>query len=229
MRHDAIKTDGKRKARDERMSQILTEGREVLRESGSEQFLTAAVASRCGVSEGTIYKYFPTKRSLLIQIAEAWLDEFLAEDFPARTSGPVKDRLHLAVWWALSFVSREPVLSRFILMDLRADPAYRSFRAYQQNREIVRRVAEVLEDGMQSGELRSDVPLRLVRNMIFGAIEHETWALLRGSGAFSVDESAEGITEVILRGLAVPKPDASPDGDVVARLEAAVTRLEQIG
>jgi AcrR family transcriptional regulator len=222
-----LRTASRRLPRDQRVAVILQTARSVLRDRGSEQFLTSEVAERCGTSEATIYKYFPTKRDLLIQLTEHWFEEFLAEDYPARTSGPLRDRLYHAIWWALSFIRREPALSRFVLMELRADANYRSMRIYQQNREVVARVMSVVEDGLANGLVREDIPLRVMRDMIFGAIEHQTWAYLRREGDFSVDESAEWITEVILSGIAVSRSSGAQLSEAVDMLEKVTASLKK--
>jgi TetR/AcrR family fatty acid metabolism transcriptional regulator len=88
---------------------------------------------------------------------------------------------------------------------------------------------EVVREGITRGELRNDIPLKLIRDMIFGAIEHQTWAYLRGEGDFSVEDSAEGITDVVFRGIAVHSA-AKPTNwdDALARIERAATNLENI-
>ncbi|HEU0221710.1 MAG TPA: TetR/AcrR family transcriptional regulator [Paracoccaceae bacterium] len=164
----------RRLSRDARVATIMETARAVLRERGSEQFLTSEVAERCGISEGTIYKYFPTRRDLLIQVAEAWFEEFLAEERPASRQRPIRDRLFDVIWSSLSIIRRERALTRFVLMDLRADPNYRRMRIYELNRQIAAWVTEVVEDGMKTGELRDDIPVKLARDMIFGCIEHQT-------------------------------------------------------
>lgn len=223
----APRAAARRLPRDQRVAVILQTARSVLRERGFEQFLTSEVAERCGTSEATIYKYFPTKRDLLIKLVEDWFDEFLTEDYPARTSGPLRDRLYHAVWWALSFIRREPALSRFVLMELRADPAYRTMRIYEQNREVVARVMSVVEDGRAKGLVRTDIPLRLMRDMIFGAIEHQTWAYLRREGDFSVDDSADWITEVTLGGIMATQPEGQHLSEAVAMLEKVTASLKK--
>ena len=45
--------------------------------------------------------------------------------------------------------------------------------------------------------------MELLRDLIFGGIEHQAWAYLRGEGDFSIDGTTEGITTVIYRGMAV--------------------------
>lgn len=219
----------RRLPRDQRVAAILQTARVVLRERGFENFLTLEVAERCGVSEGTIYKYFASKRDLLIKVSEDWFDEFLDDDYAERTSGSLRERLFHVIWRSLSVVKREPVLTRFVLLDLRSDPNYRNLRIYEQNREIVARVTRVIKDGMASGEIRGDIPLTLVRDMIFGGIEHQTWAYLRGEGDFSVEASAEGLTDVLLRGIGVPAAaPPAPDAftQALARLEAIADRID---
>jgi len=63
--------------------------------------------------------------------------------------------------------------------------------------------------------------------MIFGAIEHQTWAFLRGEGDFSVEDSAMGITDVVYRGIAVrPSPEPADVNDALVRLEKIATTFE---
>jgi AcrR family transcriptional regulator len=215
----------RRLPRDQRMATIMQTARAVLRERGSEQFLTSEVAERCGVSEGTIYKYFATKRELLIQVAEAWFEEFLVEEQPSSRERPLRDRLLRVVWHNLSLIRRERALTRFVLMELRSDPNYRTMRIYELNRRIAAQVMDVVEDGVKRGELRDDVPLKLIRDMIFGAIEHQTWAYLRGEGDFSAEDSAEGITDIVYRGIA--KQSQSSPARMPARMDDTLARIER--
>lgn len=206
--------------------------RTMLTEMGYDNIVTAEVAERCGISEATIYKYFESKRELLIRVAEQWFEELLREDQRSLAGRGALEALRQVVWRSLSVVRREPALTRFVLLDLRPDPAYRSMSIFELNRRFTAQVTEVLLEGMRTGELRDDVPVGLLRDMIFGCIEHQTWAFLRGEGEFSVDEVSEGIVTVIYRGMLTTPAAAEPAagqklGDAVARLERVAARLEQ--
>lgn len=217
------RTMARRLPRDHRVAVILQAARAVLRERGSEQFLTSEVAERCGVSEATIYKYFKTRRELLSQVAEEWFEELLTDQPPSNPNESIHDRLYRVIWRNLWGIKREPTLTRFVLLELRADPEFRKMPAYQQNRRFAKMVMDVVEDGIQRGELRNDLPLSLIRDMIFGAIEHQTWAFLRGEGDFSIEDAASGITDVITRGIVLdPAPQAEP------KLAAVIERLESV-
>jgi TetR/AcrR family fatty acid metabolism transcriptional regulator len=224
----------RRLPRDERISKIMAVTRTMLNEKGYDNIVTAEVAERCGISEATIYKYFDSKRDLLIQVAMQYFEELLREGRPDLAGRGALESLRMVVWRSLSVVRREPAMTRFVLLDLRPDPAYRAMPIFELNRRFTAQVTEVLQEGMRTGELRSDVPVRLLRDMIFGCIEHQTWAFLRGEGDFSVDEVTEGIVTVIIRGMVtVRAADSDPPGpdlgDTVARLERVAARLEQAG
>jgi hypothetical protein len=121
---------------------------------------------------------------------------------------------------------RDPEMTRFVLLDLRPDPAYRKMPIFELNRRFALQLTEVLQNGIDRGEWHSDVSVRLLRDMVFGCVEHQTWAYQRGEGNFSVDEVAESIVTVIYRGMAVaPQTPAAP---LPASLDEAVLRLEQV-
>lgn len=222
----------RRLPRDERISKIMTVTRAMLAEKGYNNLVTTEVAERCGISEATIYKYFDSKRDLLIKVAEQWFDELLREDHRSVSGRSTLEALRQLIWRNLSIVRREPALTRFVLLDLRPDPAYRSMSIFELNRRFTAQVTEVLRDGVAKGELRNDVPISLLRDMIFGCIEHQTWAYLRGEGDFSVDEVTDGIATVVVRGMRT-HPGAPADSaehaldDTVRRLELVAARLER--
>lgn len=189
---------------DLRIADIIATTRQIIQEKGYESVLTTEVASRCGISEATIFKYFPTKRDLLRTVTEQWFGEVLDHiEGTDNQALPIAARLRQVIWESLSIIRHERTLSRYILMELRADPTYKSMHVYQLNRRYTSRVISVLKDAVQSGEFRADVSLAVIRNMIFGSIEHTTWAYLRGEGDFDVDEAADQIAGVISRGLLV--------------------------
>ncbi|HSW20870.1 MAG TPA: TetR/AcrR family transcriptional regulator [Ramlibacter sp.] len=217
-------TRTKRLPRDERISRILAVTRELLEEKGYDGVLTAEIAVRCGLSEAAIYKYFESKRELLVQVAERWYEEMLAEDHRSFEGMTAFEALRHVIWRHFSIVKRYRELTRFMLLDLRPDPKYRSMRIYQLNRQLLAQVPEVLHSYMASGHLRNDIPMAVIRDMIFGAIEHQTWAFLRHEGDFSIEESTNGIARLLYEGLSTPqRSEPSPTG-----LDAAVARLERV-
>ncbi|KAK0330128.1 hypothetical protein LTR94_034051, partial [Friedmanniomyces endolithicus] len=112
-------------------------------------------------------------------------------------------------------------------MELRPDPSYRSMRLYELNRKFTSAITTVLQESIESGELRSGVPIQLIRDMIFGGIEHQTWAYLRNEGDFPLDSAAEHLAEIVYRGMISDTPRDGEAG-LAGRIERAVERLEAI-
>jgi TetR/AcrR family transcriptional regulator, fatty acid metabolism regulator protein len=68
------------------------------------------------------------------------------------------------------------------------------------------------------------VSVSLLRDMVFGCIEHSTWKFLRGEGDFSLDELSDGIATLVVRGMTAEPPRATAVGE---QLDAIASRLEK--
>jgi AcrR family transcriptional regulator len=222
--------------REQRMREIMQVAAQVFREKGYSEALTAQIAARAGVVEGTIYRYFPGKRELLIRVVEQWYERILADyDQQLTALQGTRARLRFLIWRHLTVIHNEPGMCRLIFNQLRAWPEYRRTTVFDLTREYTRRTLEILQQAIDAGEFRADLPLRIVRDMIYGGVEHHTWVYLRGEGDFSPDAAAEAMTEMVYRGLAREQPASSqpplqslPPAEVtLRRLEAVALRLEQ--
>ena len=185
-----------------RTASIMAVARELLREVGSEHFLPSEVARRCSISEGLVYRYFPTKRALLTRVAEEWFAEILTVEPELQDVVGSAARLRFVIAHALAVVRKEPALTRYLYLELRPSPDYRGSRAHELNRRFTDIVQQVVTEGIEAGDFRPDVNPRMVRDLVFGAIEYRTWGFLRGESAFPVDATADEITDLIVRGIA---------------------------
>lgn len=212
-----------------RIAEIIAAARALLGERGYENCVISEIAERAGVVEGTIYRYFENKRDLFIKVAESWFEELLGQQEDIAHVTGTQERLRRTIRRALSIIRHEPALTRFVLMELRPDPDYKNLRLYRLNRAFVSGVMQVLKEANAKGEIDSALSLPLLRDMIFGAIEHQTWAFLREEGDFSVDETTDGITAVVFRGMQPISTGGDRDDEMAARMErmeAAIARIE---
>lgn len=214
---------------DDRTSDIMAVARAVIAEKGYENTLLSDIAERAGIVEGTIYRYFENKRELLVRVAEAWFTEQLAQDSHVESIDGTLNKLRHLAWMNLSVVRRDPVLARFMLLELRPDPAYRSTAFFDLNRRFTSDVIKVCKAAIESGEFAADVSPSALRDMFYGCMEHRTWAFLRGEGDFSIEDVADNVARVIYRGMAVHVPSSVPADleQMVKRLEAVASSLER--
>lgn len=221
-----------RLSRERRVADIMGAARDVFREKGYEDAPMSDIAERANVVEGSIYRYFENKRDLLVKVIEDWYEAMLA-DYDQQLSGirGTRNRLRFMIWRHLKTIHEEPALCDLMFQFLRTGRDYSHTTVYELNKQYTRRTLDIIKEGIAAGELRGDVALRLVRDMIYGCIEHHTWAYLRREGEFDPDETADAVVDLILAGLqksrtAVP---STPDADLAGRLERAVERLERMG
>jgi AcrR family transcriptional regulator len=204
---------------DARFTAILAAARVVLAEKGYEKTVIADIAAQAGIVEGTIYRYFKNKRELLVKVAEIWFGEKLSENSHLDSIPGTRHKLRHLALRTLSIIRSDPVLSRFLLTELRPDPSYRTSPFFDLNRRFTHEIVEVCRNAIERGEFRSDISPALLRDMFFGCIEHHTWAFLRGEGDFSVEKAADGIADVIYRGMVVTSREPSDLDAIAARLE----------
>lgn len=182
---------------------ILEAALETLEISGFTCSTTDSIAERAGASKATIYRWWPTKASLL---AEA-LREAVAQEVPFPETGDLATDI-------------ERQLQNFIgLLKGRLGRAFKAFvGAAQSDPEVAAAFLEdwvkprrkearnVLERYQKKGQIAPDVDLDLVLDLLYGPLY---FRLLSGYGALT-PEYAKQITSFALNGLASQREYSIP-------------------
>ena len=139
-------------------------------------------------SRAALYRYFENKRDLLVKVIEDWYEAMLS-DYDQQLSGisGTRNRLRYMIWRHLVTVHEEPALCHLMFQIIRSGSDYSTTAVHDLNRKYTHRTLDIVREGIDAGELRGDIPLRLVRDMIYGCVEHRTWAYLRGEGDFDFE------------------------------------------
>lgn len=214
---------GARLARGDRMDGILDAAQALFCEKGYEATVVAEVAARLGVVEGTVFKYFPTKRELLLKVLERWYVR-MGDDYAHDLAGVAgaRARLRLLVWRHLRSLRENPQLCRLMFREVRSGPDYRGSPLHELNRRYTGLLLAVLEEGVAAGEFRADVPPALLRDLIYGGIEHHAWNYFEGRGRLDVDALTDRLMTLLCEGIAVQRAD-----DPLRRLTRIADRIER--
>lgn len=214
-----------RQPREKRQADILAAARAVFREKGYEDTAITEIAARAGLVEGSVYRFFESKRELLIRVVELWYEEVLA-DYDHQLAGVrgVWNRLRFMVWHHLKSIHENPELVSLFFRHIRVSPDYVHSTVHELNRRYTSHVVEIVQSGVASGELWPDVSTTIVRDLIYGCIEHHTWRYVAGFSDFDPDAAADTITDVVYRCLVNHETRST----TVARLEATIARLEAV-
>lgn len=224
MTEGTAKRSFSRRPRAERMQEIEAAARDVFSRNGFAAASISEIAAGAGVVEGTIYKYYENKRDLLLTVLVRWYESMIADyvDQLAGVTG-LRNRLHFVIWRHLKSIKDNPDLCRLFYAEVRGSEDYYQSTLYRLNREYTNVLMRILRDGMAQGELRPDLSIALVRDVIFGGIEHHVAPFLARRGDLDVERVAGQLTEMVVSGIAVPPPAPATIG-----LEAAVRRLERV-
>jgi len=223
----AVKKPTVRLAREQRVDEILAAARDVFCEKGYEATAVAEIAARMGVVEGTIYKYFASKRELLLKVLEHWYEEMFG-DYARDLAGlsQPRARLRLLVWRHLRSIRDYPLLCRLMFREVQSEHDYRGTVLHELNRRYTQLLLDVIEAGVAAGEFRGDVPATLLRAMVYGGIEHHSWNYVCGRGDLDIDTLAEQITAVLCEGIVVAPQDADLKQEM-KRLTQIASRIEK--
>ncbi len=200
-----------RLAREQRVNEILVSARDVFCDKGYDAASVAEIAARIGVVEGLVYKYFSTKRELLLQVLERWYDELFGDTERALAGVAAhRDRVRVLVRHHLRAVRDYPQLCKLMFREVQEESKYHGSSLHARNRRYTQYLVDEIEAGQRAGVFRAEVPPRLLRDLVYGGIEHATWNYVRGHGRLDIDLLAEQITALLCDGLtpraAAPAP-----------------------
>lgn len=218
---------------EERERVILDAAAELFASNGFHATSTRRIATAADVSEGTVFHYFGSKNDLMLAILDRFYNAVLnprAEEI-LDTIMDTRERISaLALHHARSLAADNALMMRLLQVYVGVD-----FEFLEQagesplrslNRSYVRHLDRMLREGMQRGELRSDITIRPLRDVFFGSLEYGLRTHVYRHGNQGLEQYVQTLLEPIWQGLAATKDQDSTDTALGARLEAVCERLE---
>ncbi len=197
---------------EQRIQDLLRVGRDVFAERGYERATTAEIAQRLGISEATVFTYFRGKRELCVQVISDWYDEIIAamETGMPREAGTRAELSFFVHTHLRLFLIQGTGLCALVLSEgrSRGQALGESFLPLQ--RRYTAPLMDLLARGQARGDIRTDVPLRYLRPLVLGPLEHLLWeAIGQPDKPLDLDFSTEAVVRLIWS--AVAAPDAELD------------------
>ncbi len=186
----------------DRYDTILAAASRAFAEKGYETTSITEIARAADVSDGLIYKYFSNKRDLLERVLEDFYERVIG-DLDAKVAGgkSFSEQLYILISVHLSTFVAERNLCRLFISEVRTASDYRGSAIQQLNRRYTSILIKMVDDAVTSGEIPRDVDPRVVRDMLFGAIEHSAWRHTIAKRPLDVAGMARSITDIFLNGL----------------------------
>src|SRR5260370_486960 len=192
----------------QRVKEILQTGRDVFSEKGYERATTAEIASRLGVSEATVFSYFRGKRELCARVIADWYDEIIAAtEAGLPRDGSVRQQFAFIVRTHLRLMLVHGTdMCALVLSEGRTKHHELSDELTELQRRYTAPLMRVLAHGQQTAQVRTDVPLRLLRSMVFRPPEHVLWDATLVHRSDDIDATADPLIHVLWAALPPPDP-----------------------
>lgn len=214
-----------RRPRAEREAEILDAARVIFAERGYGAAAVAEIAAQAGVVEGTVYSYFESKRALLIAVMKGFYEDLIRDtESGLRAVRGSENQLRFVIRRHLDTFTCDLGLCRVIIREARPDVALYDEAILELNRRYTGLALRVLEEGVANGSLRHDLVPSVIRDLLYGGIEHAVWRFVFSDGELDAGMLADQLADALLGGI-MAAPIFEADAAVV-RLERAVARLE---
>ena len=210
------------------MRDILRVGREVFAELGYERATTTEIAQRLAISEATVFTYFRGKRELCMRVIGDWYDEIigsieagLPRDRSAREQLEFIVHTHLRV-----FLIHGTGLCALVLGEgrSRSGSGQDLGEAFiELQRRYTAPLMDLLARGQASGELRRDIPLRLMRSLVFGPMEQMLWEVVSTQKQIDIETSARDLVALLWPALQAPDQELMALRQLRSQLQAALS------
>jgi AcrR family transcriptional regulator len=181
---DADEGRRERNKRD-KQARILAAARELFEEHGFEETTGRQISERAGIATGTLFLYVRDKVELLLWVFEAEAERILSRR--RATRGNAVERWMAVFGPFLTFYARNPRLSASYVKELLFIPD-RPPELDRLNRALREAVRDVTRDAQASGELRPDVDLDEIVQIVVGQYAHlvQLWLGVGAVGARQV-------------------------------------------
>ena len=223
----ATVTKIQRPSKEQRIDTIVESARKVFCASGFEKGSIEIIARDAGIAEGTIYRYFDSKRSLLDEVLRrhySVLFDDILHTLPSIEGAG--NRLRYLIRRTLLTISEDRSMCGLRTLYARQANDERPSLARDQNIRMAVLMANEIKAGMKDGSFRLDTSPSIVCYMIGGAIELTEYSYMNTGKAIDIDKVTDSIWRIISGGIESREAITEPLARLIERLEHVTDRLD---
>ena len=186
----------------DRSDSILDAARTAFAEHGFENTSVAQIARLAGISDGLLYRYFRNKRDVLNEVLRRFYERTMIDlEAIAAQERPFAAQLEELIRRHLQTFVDDVDLCRLFFAEVRTQTDYAVSPIRALNQRYTSIVTGLVQKAASRGEIREGIDPRLVRDLIFGTVEHRAWAAVQGR-QIDVDKTAADLVAIVMSGLA---------------------------
>jgi TetR/AcrR family fatty acid metabolism transcriptional regulator len=186
----------------EKYNAILEGALQVFAEHGFHRSQVAKIAREAGVADGTIYLYFKRKEDILICLFREKLGE-LVEKFHTGLDDSMSAKDALRKICEIHFTELEAniPLAYVTQIELRQSDLELRKEIGIAFKPYINLIETILEKGIAEKVFRPDLDVKLVRLLLFGAMDEVVTSWLISGQKYSLSAQVNGTVDFLMRGI----------------------------
>jgi AcrR family transcriptional regulator len=165
----------------------------------------ADVAEALGMQKASLYHHIDSKEDLLWEVASAGAEAFHAALDAVPEGAPVPDRIRLALQAHLRVVGEQLDAATVFTREWRALDGDRRERFLAERRRYEERIRELFREGVDAGELRTDLDVATAALLFLSAANWAYTWLRPGADTDALADRFFGVLLDGMRGYATPR------------------------
>jgi TetR/AcrR family transcriptional regulator, fatty acid metabolism regulator protein len=184
--------------------QIIEAAVIVIAENGYHQAQVSKIAKQAGVADGTIYLYFKNKEDILISLFQEKMGSFI-EKIQKEIEGisSPTEKLYVLVEKHFQLLAADRHLAIVTQLELRQSNKELRLRINEVLKGYLKVVDRILMEGIEKGEFRQDLDVRLARQMIFGTIDETVTTWVMNEQKYDLAALAKPVHQLLTKGCSI--------------------------
>lgn len=186
----------------DRRDSIVNAARKVFSEKGYDSASISEIARAAGASDGLLYRYFDGKRDLLFAALDDFYGEAVREAERAiKEAKGFEGKLNSLIEHHIRVFAEDTGMCRLFISEIRNLDDYVGSNIQALNKRYAKLLTPVLDVGVSEGILSGAADRRVIRDMVFGGIEHIAWRHISAGQRIDVPALTRQVAAIILKGV----------------------------
>lgn len=188
---------------DERRAATVDAVVELAAKQNPSEITTTAIAKHMGVTQGALFKHFPTKDAILQAVMEFVAERLLSRVDKAARGAPTPVAAIEAIFMAhIEFVVENPGVPRMMFGELQHAKLTAPKRMAQTLiRRYGERLHDIMEEGKAAGELFETLDTSAAAILFIGTIQGLVMQSMLAGDVELIRKDAPGVFAIFLRGI----------------------------
>ncbi|GIN86819.1 fatty acid metabolism regulator protein [Heyndrickxia sporothermodurans] len=182
--------------------QIIDAAVIVIAENGYHQAQVSKIAKQAGVADGTIYLYFKNKEDILISLFREKMGLFIEKiDEEIAGKETAAEKLLVMIESHFKILSDDHQLAIVTQLELRQSNKELRLKINEVLKGYLKLVDKIIHHGIETGEFKKSIEVRLVRQMVFGTIDETVTTWVMNEEKYDLIALAPAVQKLLVNGI----------------------------